>query len=86
MKVRVQHWRFEDGVTPIHEDSKFGDTVMPRGWYGWAYTNDDVVFENWMANNCPTADYTHRFNSGNPMYTVYISNDAEASIFSLRWL
>jgi len=35
---------------------------------------------------CPTADITHRFNSGDPMYTVYISNDKEAVLFQLKWI
>jgi len=38
-----------------------------------------------MAKNCPTADCTHRFNSGDPMYTVYIRYDHEATLFQLRW-
>jgi hypothetical protein len=39
-----------------------------------------------MYNNCPTADVTHRFNSGDPMSTVHITDDQEATLFTLRWL
>lgn len=89
-KTSVHHWRFESG------DSEFvGKSVIypsgyrsgpPRGWYCWVYPEDDQVFVDWMSKNCPKTDCTHRFNSGNPMYTVYIKEDAEATIFQLRWL
>jgi hypothetical protein len=39
-----------------------------------------------MSRMCPTADCTRRFNSGDPMTTVYISEDSEATAFQLRWL
>jgi len=34
----------------------------------------------------PTADITHRFNSGDPMYTVRIPSDKEAILFQLAWV
>lgn len=94
MKVSVHHWRFADGVPVKIEVLSRVDRIMhptgfrtePRGWSGWAYVNDDREFEQWMKVNCPTADCTHRFNSGNPMYTIFISNDAEATVFTLKWL
>ena len=58
----------------------------PRGWYCWVYLNDDREFEEWMSRMCPTADCTRRFNSGDPMTTVYISEDSEATAFQLRWM
>jgi hypothetical protein len=84
MKVSVHHWRHEDGTL----DRAFGHPGInpPVGWYCWAYTDDDRAFESWMAENCPTADVTHRFNSGNPMHTVYITKEQEASVFALRWV
>jgi hypothetical protein len=39
-----------------------------------------------MIINCPTADVIHRFNSGDPMFTVHITDDQEATLFILRWL
>jgi hypothetical protein len=49
------------------------------------YPEDDHEFEIWMARHCPTADYTHRFNSGNPMWTVTILDDKEATLFTLKY-
>jgi len=86
MKVSIQHWRFEDGSTVPNPDSRWKMEPPPRGWYCWAYTQNDAEFVDWMAATCPTADVTHRFNSGNPMYTVYIKNDNEATLFSLKWM
>jgi len=86
MKVTVHHWRFEDGVKPINPGNTFGEMILPRGWYCWAYADNDKAFEEWMGKMCPTADVTHRFNSGNPMYTVYIKDDNEATVFTLKWL
>jgi hypothetical protein len=85
MNARIHHWRYEDGVTPINPGNQFGEMVPPRGWYCWAYPDNDREFEQWMTENCPTADCTHRFNSGDPMYTVYISDESECLIFKLRW-
>ena len=82
MKTSVHHWRFEDGITPINP---FGETVCPRGWYFWVYPDDDREFALWMKKHCPTADVAHRFNSGDPMYTVFIKEDTEATLFNLRW-
>jgi len=76
MLETVRHWRFENGVDPYESR---------RGWYCWVYPENDHEFESWMESNCPTADVTHRFNSGDPMYTVYISDDNEATIFYLKW-
>ncbi len=85
MKVSVHHWRYEDGITPVNPGNQFGEMVPPRGWYCWAYPDNNHEFEQWMADNCPTADCTHRFNSGDPMYTVYISDESECFIFKITW-
>jgi hypothetical protein len=86
----VNHWRFETG-----EPENVGVSVVyptgfrdgaPRGWYCWVYPQDDSAFTDWMMVNCPTADVTHRFNSGDPMFTVHITDDREATLFVLRWL
>jgi hypothetical protein len=82
----VHHWKFHDGVTAINPGNQFGETVLPRGWTCWVYPDDDREFEEWMNRMCPTADVTHRFNSGDPMYTVTISKDSEATAFQLRWM
>lgn len=85
-KPVVNHWRFEDGVTPINPGNPFGEMFVPRGWYCWVYPIDNNEYEQWMSKMCPSAEITHRFNSGNPMYTTYIKDDAEATLFQLRWL
>ena len=85
-KTTVHHWRFEDGKSCPNPGSAFPLDPPPRGWYCWVYPKDDREFEDWMSKNCPTSDYTHRFNSGDPMYTVFIKEDKEATIFQLRWL
>ena len=84
-KTSVQNWRFENGVDPVNPGSRW-PSIPPRGWYCWVYAADDEEFREWMSRMCPTADVIHRFNSGNPMHTVYIKEDAEATLFQLRWL
>ena len=89
-KAAVHHWRFETGeprevaVSVVYPDGMMES--LPRGWYCWVYTEDDSAFTDWMIINCPTADVTHRFNSGDPMTTVFITCDQEATLFILRWL
>ena len=85
MKTSVHYWRFDDGTKPINPGNPFMSFV-PRGWYCWVYPEDNHEFEIWMTRHCPTADVTHRFNNGNPMWTVYINNDHEATLFQLRWV
>ncbi len=84
-KTVVHHWRFENGVDPVNPGSQW-PSIPLRGWYCWVYPEDNQEFESWMARMCPTTDITHRFNSGDPMYTVYISNDTEATLFQLKWV
>lgn len=76
----VHYWRFSDGF-----DHEIMANLL-RGWYCWVYPQDDYEFVTWMTKNCPSAEVTHRFNNGNPMHTVYISNDLEATVFQLKWL
>lgn len=87
-RTKIRHWRFEDGMTCPNPGLPEGQGRLDppsRGWYCWVYPNIDKDFTDWMQKNCPTADVTHRFNSGDPMYTVYIKEDAEATIFQLKW-
>ena len=84
----VRHWRFEDGETcpnPSIPEGRGRLDPPPRGWYCWVYTNNDHEFTDWMERMCPTADVTHRFNSGDPMWTVYIKEDSEATVFQLMY-
>ncbi len=86
LKVSVHHWRFEDGKTPPNPGSRWEMPPTPRGWYCWVYPNNDEAFEKWMTENCPTAEFQHRFNGGDPMYTVQIYEDVQASMFEEKWL
>jgi len=86
VNTSVHHWRFEDGKTVPNSGSQWELDPPPRGWYCWVYPEDNFEFKSWMEKNCPTADCTHRFNSGNPMFTVYIFDEKEATLFQLRWL
>jgi hypothetical protein len=81
----IHHWRFEDGKTVPNPGSQWPMDPSPRGWYCWVYPKDNFEFKSWMEKNCPTADCTHKFNSGDPMFTVYISDEKEATLFQLRW-
>lgn len=92
MKVSVRHWRYETGGP----ESVSGHLLKlypagfregpKQGWYCWVYPDNDREFEVWMKMHCPTAICTHRFNSGDPMYTVHISDEQEATIFKLQWV
>ena len=85
-ELSIQHWRFEDGKTCPNPGSPFSMDPPPRGWYCWVYAQSVGEFDDWMKKYCPKADCTHRFNSGNPMTTVYINDDKEAVLFQLKWM
>jgi hypothetical protein len=85
-KTIVHHWSFHDGVTPINPGNRFGETILPRSWTCWVYPKNDQEFVEWMTRMCPTAECEHRFNSGDPMYTVTITKDSEATAFQLMWM
>lgn len=89
MKLKIVHWRFETG-----EPQFIGKSVIypdgyregaDRGWYCWVYPDDNAAFVEWMDRICPKADVTFRFNSGDPMFTVHISDEKEAMLFQLAW-
>lgn len=89
MKASVHHWRFEDGKTSPNAGHPIKELILdpaPRGWYCWVYPEDDQAFKEWMKRTCPTTDICHRFNSGDPMFTVYIKDDIEATVFQLMWM
>jgi len=90
-KVKINHWRYEDGWfetlqvlrKPGDPEREFREDVA--GWHCWAYCNDQSNFIDWMEANCPASDCTLRFNSGDPMITVHITDPNEAMIFALRF-
>ena len=95
-KTSVFHWRYEDGwehVSPMFTDNtnytrparEFREEIV--GWHCWVYPIDDREFEDWMTENMKGKyDCTYRFNSGNPMWTVIIKEDQDATLFRLRWM
>jgi len=83
-KVSVQHWQYHDGVTPINPGSQW-PIVPPRSWTCWVYPENDNDFVEWMNDNCPSAECIHRFNGGDPMYTVSITDEKECTMFKLKW-
>jgi hypothetical protein len=83
--MKINHWKFHDGVTAINPGNIFGEMILPRSWTCWVYPANDREFETWMETMCPGADVTHRFNSGDPMYTVTIFDDNECMLFKLKW-
>lgn len=85
-KTVVNNWCFWDGVTPVNPGNPFGEVTPERSWTCWVFPDNNHEFESWMATNCPGADVTFRFNSGNPMYTVTITDDQEAMLFQLKWV
>lgn len=92
-KTEVHHWHYEDGWRYIYPSVNIEDGETRefyeemRGWHCWVYPHNDRDFEEWMdANIKGKYDYTHRFNSGDPMYTVNISNNEDALLFKLKWM
>lgn len=91
MKATVHHWRYEDGWRFVPAflrkdkdvEKEFEEYVV--GWHCWVYPNDNHEFLTWMEENCPTADCTPRFNSGDPMITVHIKDKEEAAYFMLNF-
>jgi hypothetical protein len=92
--VRVHHWNYHDGWRTIPSpvinsaygfDREFDEDI--KGWHCWVYCDDWDVFEEWMQNNMKYEyDCTRRFNSGDPMMTVFIREDEDATLFKLTWL
>ncbi len=92
MQVKVFHWHYSDGWRTIPEilrekygiEKEFDKDLV--GWHCWAYSDDDHEFEQWMKDNM-TGEYdcTRRFNSGDPMTTIIIRKDEDATLFKLMW-
>ena len=91
-RITVNHWRYSDGWSDIpyillkdknSPGREFREEMV--GWHCWVYCNDHHEFIEWMIEHCPGADCTPRFNSGNPMVTVNITNKEEAAYFMLNF-
>lgn len=93
-KTIIEHWNYHDGWRDIPEPLKkiykneirhFDKDIV--GWHCWVYPEDDNEFVTWMENNM-TGSYEcdYRFNSGDPMFTVHIREDEDATLFKIRWM
>ena len=90
-QVVIHHWRYDDGWhtepsifrKPGQALREFREEIV--GWHCWVYCDDHHEFIDWMEEHCPGADCTARFNSGNPMVTVNITNKDEAAYFMLNF-
>lgn len=86
----IRYWSFETGEDrQVFKSVVYPDGIqpgIPRGWYCWAYPSDDGDFVSWMEQHCPKAEVTHRFNGGDPMFTVHIKDEHEATVFQLKWM
>jgi hypothetical protein len=78
--MHISYWQDEGQVC---EDG------AARYWYCWVYLrgNDEhLMFEEWISSNLTTADKaTRRFNSGNPMTEVTITDESRAMLFKLTF-
>ena len=89
LEVGIHHWKYSNGapepvaVSAMHPTGR--RETPPAGWYCWAYPNDDALFVEWMARECPSADMCHRYNSGDPMFSIYFSSAQEALRFQSAW-
>lgn len=90
LDVSVSFWRLETGEPEFLGVSRSYPTgyrvALRRGWYCHAYPTNNKAFEKWMDKICPSAEYQHRFNSGDPMYTVQIFDEREAFLFQIAWV
>jgi hypothetical protein len=91
--MKVCHWRYEDGWRDIPSvirepggpEKEYNEEFS--GWYCWVYADNSEEFEKWMKENMTGYyDCTFRFNNGDPMHTVWIKKDEDATLFKLTWL
>jgi len=85
-KVTLSYWEYHDGVTRAGGTDKY-PFVPPKGWSCWAYASHvKEEFEQWVENNIEGEyECVFRYNSGDPMFTVRIVEDEDATLFKLRW-
>ena len=98
-KIRIEHWEYHDGwqwVPDILRNASFNEGKYFDehgrefreelvGWHCWVY-NGGKDFEDWMDQSCPSAECDFRFNGGDPIHTVHITNADQALLFQLKWL
>ena len=91
--MKILYWKFNDGYSWIPEilrkhiadDSEFEEELV--GWHCWAYPDNNVDLQQWMKDNMISRyECDWRFNNGDPMFTVHIRSDEDATLFKLRWM
>jgi len=88
-KTIVTNWRYSDGYHRYYLLGKmieeFSEAAV--GWECWVYPEDNLDLNKWMEENM-IGDFEcdFRFNSGDPMYTVFIKSDQDATAFKLKWM
>ena len=85
-KIHISYWAYHDGVTREGGTEEYPH-IPKKGWSCWAYASHvKEEFEEWMST-CMKGNYEciHRFNSGDPMFTIHIDEDEDAMLFKLRW-
>lgn len=96
MKPFVNHWRYDNGFSEIPfvlrdkngvmtNDRMFNEDIV--GWHCWIYPSNGLDIDKWMEENMIGAyDCSFRFNSGNPMHTIFIASNEDATLFKLTWM
>jgi hypothetical protein len=86
--IQIDLWRFEPGDREQASNQYLRGArfePLPRGWYCRVPYNLDAPWRVWLEENCPSAEIDMRWNSGDPYYSVHISDGQEATLFRLRW-
>ena len=91
--MKVNHWHYNDGWRHIPEilrkdhepEMEFEECLV--GWHCWAYASQDENIEQWMKDNMAGKyECDFRFNSGDPMHTIIIKENEDATLFKLKWM
>lgn len=88
--MKIEHWKYHDGWRTLytingHTEKEFDDYLV--GWHCWAYPDEDEYIMQWMKDNMVSSyECDFRFNSGDPMYTIIIKENEDATLFKLKWM
>lgn len=93
-KTKIEHWSYHDGwkdiphiLRTIDDGAEIEFHKDLVGWHCWVYAADNDEFSKWMQDNM-IGEYEcdFRFNSGDPMHTVFIREDQDATLFKIKWM
>jgi hypothetical protein len=86
----ISYWQYQDGwhyrIELLRKDKARAWEYSPEhvGWFCWAYPADDDEFREFIAT-LPSASAEHRFNGGDPMFTVFIRDKNCAQKFANKY-